>query len=222
MKKIIIFDLDGTIVDTQLPFHASIEAELLRKYEGVIISPKELTKHFAEISRKDVFKQIVPGCDVNFLITKKWEEIYKMAEIKTPQYLPGIESLIHYLHGEEHLLFVASASPMAWIKICLKKNNLDSCFTEILSDEDVARPKQFSDVFLKAEKIASEEIQVAESELGLLCYVIGDGIADVEAGIEAGMFTFYILETSSRFDNTRNVMRVDSSGRLLQFLQETF
>lgn len=221
-----IFDLDGTIVNTQTPFHARAEAELLLLHHNVSISPEELSERFAGISTRQVFKELVPDCDPDLLVKAKWEKMYALAEHTGITCLPEMYELIHSLSHLRHSVSIASASPIKWIELCLKKASPHNFFHydkslaamfhgRYFSAEDCVNPKPAPDVFLKA----YTDVQDYVSDLDHT-YVIGDGRADVVAGLAAGMPVLYLSEDNKEFDTHSRVKRFASSEELSYFVRQ--
>jgi Ca2+/Na+ antiporter len=55
--KAFIFDLDGTIFDTQTPLHAWAEAKVLERH-GIIVDPNEISKNMQDIQHIEFLKNL--------------------------------------------------------------------------------------------------------------------------------------------------------------------
>ncbi len=232
-ENLFIFDLDGTIVETQLSFHAAIESGLLHYYAGVKISPEELSARFAGIPTSKVFEELAPQCDATQLVNEKWEKMYVLASSKTMKCLPEMYEVIFDLAQGGHKMAIASASPLKWIEMCLRNANphdkefvpkdkrLGRVFNgEIFSAEDCTRPKPAPDLFLKAYKEMTKGIGVTVREALGCTYIVGDGVADVEAGLAAKFPVLYLSATNKAFDKNRWVTRFGSSQELCAYIRK--
>jgi beta-phosphoglucomutase-like phosphatase (HAD superfamily) len=233
MRNLFIFDLDGTIVDTQIPFHASVESEILQLFEEVDISPEELSLRYSGIPTKKVFEESAPGCDSDFLVKEKWERMYSLTNFKSMECLPEMYELIKDLDEKGHGLAIASASPLKWIELCIKNalRNNDRSFSgkrlshifsgKYFSAEDCANPKPAPDVFLKAfSELQGNQLGMSiEDALGCT-YVVGDGRSDVLASLAAKLPILYLSPVNTEFDKNRWVKRFSSSEELSTHIRE--
>ncbi len=221
-RKIFIFDLDGMIVDTQTPFHAMCECAVLKLHHEIEISPEDISARFAGISTRQVFKELAPYCDPNFLVKEKWEKMYLLAESRRIECLPGMFELIRDLHQLGHGLAIASASPKRWIELCLEKAHPDEKLMDIFKDkyfsaEDCERSKPHPDVFLKA-RTGFGNVEITE-DMEKDTFVIGDGRADVLGGLAAKFPVLYLSSTNTEFDENMWVNRFNFSEELAQHVR---
>lgn len=121
-KKCFIFDMDGTVFNTQTDFHAKAEATILEEVCKIKVRPEEISDRFAGLATRKVFQELAPDFDANPLITLKWEMIHQLAKEKDIPYLPGMLELILFLENKGIPIGIGSASPKHWIEVCLKKN----------------------------------------------------------------------------------------------------
>ena len=216
-----IFDSDGTIVDTQLPFHATVESAILKK-RGVTVTPESISERFAGRATKHVFGELAPGHDVELMYKEKWQDIYVLAKNKPIHCLPGIYELITFLSKKGIPISVASAAPMHWLDCCMGQSILSNSVVPdltlrhlfgagIFSAEECKNPKPAPDVFLKAAEYLGEPDDMT--------YVIGDGRSDVLGGLSAGFRVLYLSETNTEFDSSPYVTRFNSSLELSQYVQ---
>lgn len=183
-----IFDLDGTLFDTQTPVHASAEVEVLREL-GIKMLPDEISQRFAGISTKQVFKELAPGHDPEKLLSRKWEIVKEKIDI--PQHpIAGMYQLLSFLQEQGIPIALASASPRWYIEKLLEHSIEDkTSFRHPLknfilkeycvSAEEVSAGKPAPDVFLRA----AEQLSMDPKK----CVVIGDGHSDVLGGLRANM-----------------------------------
>jgi len=224
-----IFDMDGMVVDTQTEFHAIAEAHIIKKHHGYIISPDEISRHFAGMPTVKVFEALVPGCNTEFLRIEKWKYMYQMVEITKPKCLPGIYAMLLALSKRGIPMAIASASPPLWIVTCLTKayphenvlrerSLLEIFLGRTLTAEECEHPKPAPDVFLKAKAVLDRLCGVADPSGQT--YVVGDGRSDVLGGLRAKMRVLYLSKTDTRFDNNLRVKRFTDSKALAQHILE--
>ena len=218
-----IFDSDGTIVDTQCPFHATVEAAILKK-RGVIVTPEEISERFAGRATKHVFAELAPGHDVELMYKEKWKDIYILANSKPIHCLPGMYELIDFLDEKKIPIAVASAAPSHWLDCCMRQSVLSNSMRPdialrhffgvgIFSAEECKNPKPAPDVFLKAAQYLGGPDDMT--------YVLGDGRSDVLGGLAAGFEVLYLSTTNTEFDAHPHVKRFNSSFELSEYVQTT-
>ncbi|HFH7435788.1 TPA: HAD family hydrolase [Streptococcus agalactiae] len=183
MEKVIIFDMDGVIVDSEYTFLDN-KTEMLREegidtdvsyqyqYMGTTFEfmwqamkeefglPKTVKEYIAEMNRR---RQAIVARD-------------GVRSIK------GAQRLIHWLHQHGYRLAVASSSPMVDIKRNLKELGVTESFEYMVTGEDVSSSKPAPDVFLRAAELSDVDPKV--------CIVIEDTRNGSLAAKAAGMYCF--------------------------------
>jgi beta-phosphoglucomutase len=176
MKKGIIFDMDGVLIDS-MPFHA----------EAMRIAIKEETNH--DIDKKiiyllegmpgaelvkEIFKRekIEKSIDDSLAerISKRKKEIFK--EIQNSKSIEGSRELVNDLRSCGCLKAVVSGSSKQEIEVILDKNigskNFDMIITgDELGGEGKPDPKPFQTALQKMNLKPSEAIVVENSPLGI-------------------------------------------------------
>ena len=186
MKKGVIFDLDGVIVDTA-PFHYLAWKETADKL-GIQID-EEFNESLKGIDRYNSLQKIL---DFGGVILEE-DEKEKLMKEKNDRYLellnglnkesilPGIENFISELKNDGYKLALASASKNA--PLILKKTGLYEYFDSIAEPGSV-RAKPFPDIFLKG----AELLGLDTSE----CVGIEDSYAGIQSINDAGIYSIGI------------------------------
>ncbi len=188
-----IFDLDGTLVRTQSEFHAAAEVEVLKKL-NIFLTPEAISERFAGVHTLEVFNELAPSHDPHKLLRNKWEIMYSMADRKPIELLSFAGELVRELRSQNIPLAIASASPIEWIRTCLKKTDLQDLFYVLTSADEVAHGKPEPDVFL----LAAKRLNVRPEN----CIAIDDGRAGAIAGVRANMKTFWLTQNSDFIPGT--------------------
>lgn len=188
MIKVIIFDLDGLLVDSQ-PLQYKAHNQIFSKY-GYPISIENWHEWIQNSYNVQFWikKNNLP-LDADLIRAEKqviYEELVKN-ELKLK---PGAKESVDLL-SEKYRLCIASASRPASIKLVLNKFNLYSKFEKTISDKDVENGKPAPDVFLKC----AEEMGVKSDE----CVVIEDSVAGMKAAQAANMKCVVCRDSFSDF-----------------------
>ena len=187
-----IFDMDGTLADsmgrwsgiyaaltdylkTELPqgFIMKVNHIPMRKRVGEIL--KLLSLDFCE---EEVY---------SFWIEKTVE--YYNKDFKTKPYM--LEAL-KTLKEQNVVMAIATASDIRCAEAFIKSNNLTEYISIITGLEEVSRPKNYPDIYLKAAK----RLSVDPSE----CIVFEDALTAIKAAKSGGFLVCGVQDDSSRCD----------------------
>ena len=180
--KLIIFDCDGVLVDSEIIAN-KILFQLLNEYH-YNISIKELKKRFLGLSIPNIIT-IVNNEGIR--LPKNFQQILRKRDknaFKTE--LKPIHGIFSALSSIEQIICVASSGSIEKIKYSLFVTGLSQFFGKnIFSAEMVAKPKPAPDVFL----LAAKDIGIAPKD----CLVIEDSKVGILGALAAGMqvFGFY-------------------------------
>lgn len=174
MKKCVIFDMDGVIVDSE-HIHMACEREIFRLM-GISVSDEE---HYKMIGTSDDYmwshiSQLYSlTITVPELINRK-KSLY-MEYLKRGVYIkliPYVSGLIVDLFSENIPLVLASSSPHEQIDYILNDFALKRFFHASISGEDILNSKPHPEIFLKAAKAVGVDpgscVVIEDSENGVL------------------------------------------------------
>jgi HAD superfamily hydrolase (TIGR01509 family) len=184
-KKLIIFDCDGVLVDSE--FVASrVFSEALSSY-GYPISTEESIKRFTGISdeaaRQMILKESTVTIPEDYWLLQQ-SALHKAYEMELTSLM---QPVLELLLGLNFPRCVASNSSKGHVRSCLKITNQLDYFSEntIFSAEQVKKPKPAPDLFLFAAKNMGYNPED--------CIVVEDSQAGTEAAIHAGMDVMIFL-----------------------------
>ncbi|MCX6793376.1 MAG: HAD family phosphatase [Candidatus Falkowbacteria bacterium] len=216
-----IFDLDGLLIDTQLPFHALAESMIFDKY-GLHLLPEEISERYAGISTRKIFSELLPNEKADDLVKEKWEIMSSLVKAKAPVALPGMFEVCQFLKAKQVPIIIASASPAFWIELCLDQliNNSEHNFREVfennfVSAEECKNGKPAPDVFL----LAKERLIKAGADEKIKWFVVGDGESDLMGGLAAEMDVLYLSSTNFNHDENERVKRFSDSVSLASYIR---
>lgn len=185
MKPLICFDLDSTIINSDIA-HVFAYNKALKELGLPTRKPKEIYKHFGkpkewvarDITPKGTTLELRKKLDVlkrRYLIN---EGFYKKAK-RIPEAIPTIKKL-----KKRYKIAILSNCGHRNIRYLLRGAGIDiNLFDFIIGNNDVKHSKPYPDELFKAEKIAKEKAS----------YMVGDSIYDVRAGKRAKVKTIAVV-----------------------------
>lgn len=186
MFKVIIFDLDGLLVDSQpLQYQAYQQVFSNHGFPLTQVDWQEWIDHSYSVQQW-IQKNNLP-LDGDSLRSEK-KNIYDQLIRDELQLKPGARELIDELHGKFRLC-IASSSRLESIELIVDKFGLQPKFEQLISDTEIVNGKPHPDIFLKT----AEAMQVKPAD----CLVIEDSIAGLKAAKAANMICIICPDTFS-------------------------
>ena len=175
--KAIIFDCDGTLVDT-MPAHAKAWSAAYGA-RGISISEQPFIDMGGLPNRAIIEKlNTDQGHSVDVLAMEEEKEHRYSLMVNDVKEITEVADIARALHGKVPIA-VASSGMGRIVRQTLTVTNLISLFDVIVTADDVLHGKPAPDLFL----LAAERLGVAPED----CVVYEDGNAGLEAAARAGM-----------------------------------
>lgn len=215
--KAIIFDLDGTLIDSIDVYHAIIKdvvqclgMEMTLSREALFECLSQGRKLSDIIVPLDLENRERAVEDFKTLSLKAFRETFSTGEVTL---IDGVNGLFEELKQRGFSLAIVTSSMTEVVVPFLKARNLHSYFACVLGRSEVPRLKPFPDPLLKCVKILS--VEPCES------VYVGDSAIDIQAGKAAGTGTIGVLTGASdlnRLQAEAPDVILDSVGDLLTVL----
>jgi beta-phosphoglucomutase-like phosphatase (HAD superfamily) len=177
-----IFDLDGTIVDSEI-INSQGYANILLKY-GIYLSISDAVKMFAGRSKTDNEKIIRDKWGITF--TKEHLSEKKLWIHESKSHMVAVDGIADLISQIKCIKAIASGSSMETINSSLIQVGLAQYFpvTNRFSSSQVLHGKPASDIFL----LTADTLNIEPDK----CIVIEDSPAGIKAAVAAGMhFIWY-------------------------------
>lgn len=179
MIEAVIFDFDGTLVDSE-PNYALSDVAMVRRFGGSLT----VAEHHDYIGVGA--KRFISAMQERYGITASFEEMRQVQEeeylrlalTNTPLF-PEMAHLLALLEKRKVPLAIASGTSGELLERLTESSGIRRYFQVVLSSESVKRGKPAPDVFLEA----AQRLDVSPER----CLVLEDSIAGCEAALAAGM-----------------------------------
>ena len=181
--KGLIFDLDGTLLDTLEDLAAAANATL--EHFGFPVHPVDAYRYFVGEGLKTLMQRIIPGTDATeeqlSFYMKKFGEIYMLNWNKQSAPYQGIPEMISSLSEAGLQLAILSNKPHEFTRLCVETFFPDHPFAFVFGQRDGIAKKPDPAGALELAKMM--KLDVTE-----ILYV-GDTATDMKTGNSAGMRT---------------------------------
>lgn len=178
--KAIIFDLDGTLVDSEPNYYAS-DKKFLQEY-GIDFTEEMATKYIG-IGSQDMLQDIKAKFNLDdsleSLLAKKNQYYFDLAKNNTIVF-PEMRKFLQLLKENHFPMAIASGSSLEIIEMIAETTKITSYFDLMLSAEEVQNGKPAPDIFLETAK----RLGIAPRN----CLVLEDSKYGVEAAKSADMY----------------------------------
>lgn len=180
MKKAVIFDLDGLLIDSEIISY-SMYADLLRRYRlqfsldtyaRLYSGKNDLTNMQTLIYTYHLPLTVAEG--LAFVAEREKEYFAKGVALK-----PGAKELLHFLKNRKVKILLASSSLRERALSILDQHGITSFFDAMVFGPEIERGKPFPDIFIKAQEKSGEST--------VDCLVLEDSEAGIRAACGAGI-----------------------------------
>jgi len=209
-KKVIIFDMDGTLIDS-IGIWNDIDKELIEtlgntKIDNVNIGKQRDTKLKEYRKCDDAYLEYCGFLKEKYNMKNTKEEIKQLRYEIANKYLkekidykPNADTLLKYLKQKGYILAIATTTNENAIEIyknfnknIIKKAKLEDVFSVIYSKNDVAKIKPDAEVHYKI----LEKLNVKPEE----CLIVEDSLVGIEAANNANIEVVAIYDKYSDCD----------------------
>ncbi len=207
MIKAVIFDMDGTVIETSITHDFPSWAEVFKQH-GVTLT-YELFQSALGKKAREIILQFIPDIDeagIQKFIEQRHELLKISLKEKGLETIPGVLELLDRLKIANIHVALATGSIQQKIDIIKEHITLDTHFPVIVSSTEVQRGKPSPDIFLKA----AEKLGVQPDE----CIVIEDAPNGIEAAHAAGMKCVLITTTHKKEELQKADLVIDSFDEL--------
>jgi beta-phosphoglucomutase-like phosphatase (HAD superfamily) len=208
MIKAIIFDLDGTLVQTEIVKAHSYAKAVVELAKNGITEDEVIQnfKNYVGLSRNEVSKNLVRDYkdklnvksdnieDIEDALIEKRLDIYNNM-LEDPQILPRYccKMTMGFLHSafeEGYSTGLATMSHCMQVERVLQIMNIKNKFKFVITRDEIENAKPHPEIYLRMKN----KLQVEPDE----CIVIEDSVAGIRAALSANMNVFAVTNSITR------------------------
>ncbi|MCL4641064.1 MULTISPECIES: HAD family hydrolase [Olivibacter] len=207
--KAVLFDLDGTLIDSEWFYYKAWKA-VLATYGFILDSECWLTSLAGktDVQAIDVLqKQYNFQPDVNEFLTKVKSKVAQQYDEELVPLMPGAKELINYLHKEEIMIALVTSSKREVATYYLEAHDLMKYFRCLVTRTEVKNTKPHPEPYL----MCVEQLGVDKQD----CLVLEDSVTGTTAAKAAGLMCWGVqthesirqsLLVDRMFDNLHQVL----------------
>ena len=182
--KAVLFDLDGTIIDSEWFYYKAWKA-IMEEY-GMELSSHDWLTSFAGKTENQAFVVMQEKFgftgDADAFFKRKKERVAQQYAEDEVSLMPGVQELIAYLHEQGTTMAVVTSSLRPVTEFNLTKYGLIHYFETLVTRSEITSPKP-----------APEPYELCLQRLGLdasECLVLEDSVTGATAAAAAGLTCF--------------------------------
>lgn len=186
MMKAVLFDLDGTLIDTAKDLGFALNLQRVR--HGLEYLPDSVIRPYASHGSKGLLAigfGLTPEHPDFEQMRFEYLDIYNEVFTRAPELFDGMVEVLDYIEGNGLRWGIVTNKPKRFTEPLLQSISLFERAACVVSGDSAARPKPYPDSLLMA--CGQAKVNPAD------CIYIGDAQRDIEAGRAAGMKTVVAL-----------------------------
>ena len=197
----VIFDLDGTIVDSMWMWK-SIDIEYLQRF-GIEL-PDDLQRNIEGMSFSETavyFKQRFDLPDSLEQMKSDWNQMAWEKYVNEVPVKEGVLELLQYLKQQNIPAGIATSNSRELVDLIVEKHAMKEYFTSIRTSCEVSKGKPSPDIYL----LVAEDLKVSPER----CLVFEDVLQGVMAGKNANMKVCAVYDEYSKDDHEEKIRIAD-------------
>jgi phosphoglycolate phosphatase len=183
--KAVFFDLDGTIVDSKKAYLIAMKTALSKLRKQKAVNYELVTEIPRRLEQKLPIDDVIPGINVNKFL-EIYLDAYYQATSTWATLIPNVSNVLEKLSGRVKLALITMRYvPQAKVTEELARFDLAKYFQYVVTGFDTHDPKPSPEALIMCAKQLNTKVNE--------CAVVGDSVADVRAGKNAGTKTVAVL-----------------------------
>ncbi len=194
MIKSIIFDLDGTLIDSMKVWYQVDRTFLLEN--GVENPPREISERMKKLTIDESAGLFIKEFNLNLTkeyIIRRIEELVRIEYEEKIQLKSNVTDLLDFLDSKNIPYCIATATYKSLALAVLKRCGIADRFAFLLTDEEYPRGKNYPDIFFGAcERFGTEPSETL---------IVEDSLHSIETAKNAGFPVSAVYDESAEPDS---------------------
>lgn len=197
MKRGAIFDMDGTLFDTE-KIYQQVWLDVAEEFgeERISAFPSAISGTNLGEESERIVKRFYPNIDVKAYIARVLQEVRARAE-RNLELMAGVEEILSFFKSAGVVMAVASSAPVKVIEKNLTRSNLRGYFKTLVGGDMVTRGKPDPEIFL----LAAQKLNLPASD----CYIFEDSFNGIRAAAASGGVAIMIPDQVQPTDDIRKI-----------------
>ncbi|MBQ1878051.1 MAG: prolipoprotein diacylglyceryl transferase, partial [Erysipelotrichaceae bacterium] len=207
-KPLIIFDFDGTLLDTAESIYRSFE-HVFAKYAPDLKLTDEDRAGFLGPTLEETFRKYIPDGDIEEMV-RQYREFNREHHTEMVRPFAGVMETMAYLKENGYEMAIASSKMSETIKLGMSTCSMEQYF----DDRHITGIEEIKKVKPDKETIARAYQKLGRNQT---CTIyVGDSVGDIQCGINAGVFTVGVLTNSLK----KEEMLSSGANRVIENLEQ--
>lgn len=190
-KKAVLFDMDGTLIDTFGEMKKEEEQKKPNAIERYINKRIEKLPSYSYVSMMEMIEQDPLLRIFESKVKRSFDERLR-ARYKNAPLKPGAKEFLQYLKAQGYILCLCTNNARHMVDQILADHQLEQVFTEIITCYDVDKPKPDPQMYCKAMEKIDQEKEA--------CMVFEDMLEGIQAACSAGIEVIAVADAYNQKD----------------------
>jgi len=210
--KAVLFDLDGTLVDSSEAIMNAVEKVL--ESRGLICNRAKVARMIG-LPLEDIFSVLVPSLSKEEIwqLVHEYRKYYIAHHLENTTINPLAQMILRKLKAKGFKLGIITTKYREPVIGVLSYFGISELFDTVVTGYEVIRHKPAPDIVLEAAK----RLKVNPKQ----CVIVGDSPLDVQAGKQAGSFTIAVVSsarTRRHMEGAKPTIVIEKLEKILNIL----